>query len=416
MRILLKNASQIVTVDTKGSNLKRGKDMNEISPLSGHSIIIENDKIADIIPSSSESAHVFDNEIDLSGKVVLPGLVECHTHTAYAGSRANEFRMKLRGVSYEEIAEMGGGINSTVSAVRNSTKQDLKNLTHKRVKNFIRQGITSLEIKSGYGLNFENEIKLLEVINEVAQESDIDIYATYLGAHTIPPEYKSDRRGYINSITREMIPYIAKEKLATFCDAFCETTAFTPEEVREIFNAASIIGLKLKLHSEQFNNIGGLDLGIEMGVLSIDHLEVIKNDDIPRLASHDIVAVLLPGVSFFLNYGFAPARGIIDANGIVALSTDFNPGSSHISSFNLIMSLAALKMKMSVEEVISAVTINSAKALGINNLTGSIEPGKKADFSVFDTDDYSDIIYSVGSNLNVMTIKNGKIIYQKSGE
>ena len=416
MRTIFKNAAQIVTVSTKGKNLKRGADMKDISVLTSHSIIAENGKIVDIIPTESMSGVKFDNEIDLKGKVILPGLVECHTHTAFAGSRASEFRMKLNGTGYEEIASKGGGINYTVSAVRNSSKESLKRITHQRVKHFVSQGITSLEIKSGYGLDFENEIKLLEVINEVNQECGIDIYATFLGAHTFPVEYKNDRRGYLNKIINEMLPYVARQNIATFCDAFCEITAFQPEEVREIFKAASGLGLKLKLHSEQFNNIGGLEVGTESGVLSIDHLEVINDEDIRKLATTEIAAVLLPGVSFFLNYGFAPARKIIDNGGIVALSTDFNPGSSHISNFHLIMSIAALKMKMTIEEVISAVTINAAKALGISDRTGSIEIGKNADFSVFNCEDYSEIVYSIGSNLYEMTIKEGKIIYSSSGD
>ena len=209
-----------------------------------------------------------------------------------------------------------------------------------------------------------------------------------------------------------MIPHIAEQKLAEFCDGFCEATAFSANEIDEIFSAAVKKGLKLKLHTEQFNAIGGLDVALKHKAVSVDHLEVIKDDDIPKLGKSDTVAVLLPGVSFFLNHSYAPARKLIEQNAIVALATDFNPGSSHISSLSLIMSLAALKMKMTIEETISAVTINSAKALCREKSIGSIEIGKKADFAVFNTSDYSDIVYSIGNNLNCMTIKDGIIIYQ----
>jgi imidazolonepropionase len=209
-----------------------------------------------------------------------------------------------------------------------------------------------------------------------------------------------------------MIPHFAEQNLAEFCDGFCESTAFSSNEIDEIFSCADKHGLKLKLHTEQFNSIGGLDVALKHEALSVDHLEVIKDEDIPKLGKTDTVAVLLPGVSFFLNHTFAPARKLIEQNAIVALATDFNPGSSHISSMSLIMSLAALKMMMTIEETISAVTINSAKALCREQSIGSIEIGKKADFAVFNTKDYSDIVYSIGSNLNCLTIKNGKVIYQ----
>ncbi len=342
----------------------------------------------------------------------MPGLVECHTHTAFAGSRADEFRQKLSGVGYEEIAKKGGGINTTVKAVRSSSFEELVNVIKPRIENFISQGITTLEIKSGYGLNFENERKLLQVINFLNENYPIDIIPTFLGAHTFPPEYKNDHLAYVDKIINKMIPYFAEQKLAEFCDGFCEATAFSANEIDEIFSAANRHGLKLKLHTDQFNSIGGLNVALKHNAVSVDHLEVIKDDDIPKLGSSDTVAVLLPGVSFFLNHTYAPARKLIEQNAIVALATDYNPGSSHISSLSLIMSLAALKMKMTIEETISAVTINSAKALCREKSVGSIEIGKKADFAVFDTLDYADIVYSIGRNLNCMTIKNGKVVYQ----
>ena len=411
---LLFNPASIITVNTNGKNVKRGKEISEIFPLFQHSIIIEDDKIKDIIPSPSVNKSKFSEIISLEGKTVLPGLVECHTHTAFAGSRADEFRQKLAGVSYEEIANAGGGINSTVKAVRNASFEELVKLIKPRIDHFISQGITTLEIKSGYGLDFENEIKLLQVINYFNEIYEIDIIPTFLGAHTFPPEFKNDRKGYIDLILNKMLPYVSEQKLAVFCDGFCEKTAFTAYEIDLIFSRAAECGLKLKLHTEQFNTVGGLDIALKHQAVSVDHLEVINEDDIKKFQNTETVAVLLPGVSFFLNHQYAPARKSIENNTIVALATDFNPGSSHVSSLSLIMSLAALKMKMTIEETISAVTINAAKALCLEKEIGSIEIGKKADFAVFETEEYADIVYSIGRNLNCMTIKKGNVIFPES--
>ena len=413
MTTLLKHPKQIITIDSKGKNYKRGLFMNEIGLFENHSILIEDGLIKKVIKNSSISKSKFEHEIDLSNKIILPGLVDCHTHTAFAGSRSEEFKLKLQGVDYEEIAKRGGGITNTMNAVRNSSFDELIEIVKPRIDYFISQGITTLEIKSGYGLSFYDEIKLLQVIRELNKIYEIDIIPTFLGAHTFPPEYKNDNQKYIDLITEELLPYISKNKLAKFCDVFCESTAFSAEQTKEIFDIAIKNGLKLKLHTEQFNSIGGLEEALKLNATSADHLEVLKDDQINLFQQSDTTAVLLPGVSFFLNYDYAPARKLIDANAIVALASDFNPGSSHISNFQLIMSLAALKMGMTIEEILTAVTLNAANALDMSDSVGSIEVGKCADFSVFEANDYSDLIYNVGKNLNVMTIKNGNIIYEK---
>lgn len=410
---LLTNAEQIVTCNTNGKNFKKGVEQSELDVLYSHSIVIEDDKIKDLIPNHSIKNISEFEVIDLKNKIILPGLVECHTHTAFVGSRANEFKMKLDGIHYEEIAAKGGGILKTVNALRQSSLTEIVELMRPRIEEFISQGVTTLEIKSGYGLDFENEIKLLHAIKVINEIYPIDIVPTFLGAHTYPKEYKDNHNAYIDLINEKMIPHISKNNLAEFCDAFCESTAFSADEVDKIFSVALSHGLKIKLHTEQFNNIGGLDVALKHNAISVDHLEVLKDSDIDKLTKTDVVCDLLPGVSFFLNYQYAPARKLIDSGAIVALSTDYNPGSSHILNLHLIMQLAALEMKMKVEEIINAVTINAAKSLNRNDIVGSIEIGKKADFSVYNTKEYSDIIYSIGRNLNCMTIKDGEVIYKK---
>lgn len=411
MKKLIKYPSLIITVDTKGKNVKRGKEQNEIKSIAEHSILVEDGLIKDIIPNQSINKITADETINVKDKVVLPGFVECHTHAAFAGSRANDFLMRLRGASYEQISEKGGGIISTVDAVRKSSYEELINMLQPKIDYFISQGITTLEIKSGYGLSYYDEIKLLQVINHFKKLYKIDIIPTFLGAHTYPSEYKNDHKGFLKLITDELLPYVIKNNLAEYVDVFCEKFAFNTEETELIFSKSKKLKYKIRLHTDQFNSIGGIDIALKYKALSVDHLEVVNDEDIYKLSKSDTVAVLLPGVSFFLNSNYAPARKLIDNNVIVALSTDFNPGSSNIPNLHLIMSIAALNMKMTAEEIISAVTINSAKALDMQNKIGSIEINKQADFAVFNVKDYSEIIYNIGINLNVMTIKKGEIIY-----
>ena len=414
MLTLFRNSKQIVTVDTGGRNFKRGSEMKNVSVLEDYSLIVEDGIIKDIVPNCNAQKGSYDKIIDAKDMVITPGLIDCHTHTVFAGSRANEFKMKLEGKTYEEISNAGGGIANTANAIRETTIHELETLALKRINHFKEQGITTLEIKSGYGLDFENEVKILSVVKEIQAKTKVELIPTFLGAHTFPKEYKENREGYIQQIIKEMIPYIAKERLAVFCDAFCEKTAFSPEEVDKIFETAREYGFLIKIHTDQFNSIGGVEVGLRHQAVSIDHLEVIEDDDIGKLADSESVSVLLPGVSFYLNYDFAPARKLIELGSIVAISSDYNPGSSHISNLHFIMSLAAMRMKMTFEEILAAVTINAAKALGISNRVGSIEIGKAADLAIFQTTNYADIFYSIGTNLLYQTVKNGEIIYQKT--
>lgn len=410
---IFSNPSAIITVDTNGNNSKRGKVLDQINLISNHSVVVEDSIIKDFISNQSLLKYSSHKNISVKDKIVLPGLVESHTHAVFCGSRSDEFRQRLSGKSYEEIAANGGGIINTVKAVRKASFEEIVNTVKPRIEYFISQGITTMEIKSGYGLDFDNEIKLLRVIKKLNEIYPIDIIPTFLGAHTYPNEFKTDHDSYLNLIINKMLPYIARNNLAEFCDAFCEDTAFSVNEIDLIFGKAIELGIKVKLHTDQFNSMQGISTAIKYKAVSVDHLEVINDMDLKRIESSEIVCTLLPGVSFFLNRPYAPASKLIEGNAIVALSTDYNPGSSNIANLSLIMSIAALKMNMSVEQVISAVTINAAKALNRNRLTGSLEIGKKADFAIFSVNDYADIVYNIGMNLNCMTVKNGEIIYSK---
>lgn len=414
MKILYDSPSQIVTVNSGGKKYKRGKELSKVHILENHSIFVEDGKIKDLIPTSSAHKIKYDKKVDLSGCVVLPGLVECHTHSAFYGSRANEFLMRLKGATYEEIASSGGGIISTMKSVRNASFEELVKFLEPKIKAFISQGVTTLEIKSGYGLSFYDEIKLLQVINYFKKSSPINIIPTFLGAHTYPPEYKNEKKKYLELLTEELFPYISQNNLANFVDAFLEKGAFSKEDVDLIFERAKKYKFSLRLHTDQFSSIGGISLAIKHNCLSVDHLEVINEDDIKLISKSKTAAVLLPGVSFFLEHKYAPARELIDNNAIVALSTDYNPGSSHLNNLQLIMQLAALKLKMSAEEIISSVTINSAYALGISEQIGTIELEKDADLAIFELNEYPEIIYNIGINHLKYTVKSGNIIYKKT--
>ncbi len=407
--LLIENAKQVVTCHTHGRKFKSGKYQSEIGVLDNASILVEKGIISWVgkkIPSTILKKDL--RKIDAKNKIVLPGFIDCHTHTVFAGDRANEFSMRIRGMSYEEIAAAGGGIISTVKATRKASKEELVRLAMKRLKVSQNFGVTSIEIKSGYGLDVKNEIRMLEVISELKKKSPLDIYSTFLGAHAFPKDVS--RKEYIDSILYEMIPLIAKRELAIFIDAFCEKNYFTPKESQTIFEQGRKFGLVPKLHTNQFNSIGGIETAIKTKCISVDHLEVMTEKEIKHLAGTNIIAVLLPAVSYFLGIPYAPARKLIANKIPVALATDFNPGSSMTQNIQLVMSLAVRMLKMNIEETINTVTINAAASLGVSDKVGNIEEGKQADLLIFDLPDYKHLLYNFGVNHLETMIKNGRVL------
>jgi len=411
MDLLIENASQIVTCHSRGRKFKAGKHQSEIGLLKNASVYIESGRIKWLgkkLPPSIKRKNV--KKIDGTGKTVLPGLIDSHTHLVFAGSRADEYSMRIKGSTYEEIAKAGGGIISTVKAVRKASKDELKKLARKRIQSSIGFGVTTIEAKSGYGLNTASEIKMLEVINELNREMPIDVYSTFLGAHAFPKD--KTREEYLDELLFEMIPLIAQKELAIFIDAFCEKNYFSVSETKKIFLQGIRFGLVPKLHSNQFYSIGGIQAAISCGAVSVDHLEVMKPSDINALVNSGTIANVLPTVSYFLDIPYAPARKMIEKNIPVGLATDFNPGSAMSENIQLVMSMAVQMLKMNIEETINAVTINAAAALGVSHNIGSIETGKQGDLAVFDTPNYKDILYHFGINQLYCTIKKGKIIYK----
>lgn len=410
MQTLITNIGQLVTVNTNGKNIKTGKDMNDLGIIEDAAVYIEDDTIKWFGKNSDFNIELQEdaNTLDATKYVVMPGLVDCHTHLLYLNGRENEFAMRAKGKTYQEIAEAGGGILSTVKDTRLSDKRQLKKSTDKRLDEIMSMGTTTVEIKSGYGLNSKNEIKMLEAINELNDENPIDIIPTFLGAHALPKE--TERGDYIKEICEYMIPYVAEKKLSTFCDVFCEKGYFNIDETREILLAAKVNGLIPKVHAEELTYTGGTELACELGAISVDHLENISKSGIDALSKCDTVAALLPGVSFYLNHKFAPAREIIDSGARVAISSDYNPGSCVSGNMQLMMTIAVTQMQMSIEEAISASTINGAAAIGVHNQRGSIEIGKKADLVIYKTNDYKKIAYHFGTNHVYMVIKNGNIL------
>jgi imidazolonepropionase len=349
--------------------------------------------------------------IDGKNKTVLPGFVDSHTHFIFSGSRAEEYEMRISGSTYEEIAKAGGGISSTVSSVRKTSREKLLKISEKRLVNFLEYGTTTIEGKSGYGLDTRNEIKMLEVLNELKRKNKygLDILPTFLGAHSIPSGMS--KKEYIDLVCYEMIPLVANRRLAVFIDIFCEKGYFTAKESLKILSTGAKFGLIPKIHTDQFNSIKGVETALYVNAISIDHLEVIKDADVKKLSKTKIIATLLPGVSYFLDIYYQPARKLIENNVPVALATDFNPGSCMTENMQTIMSLASLKLKMSAEEILSAVTINAAYSLFLQNKLGSIETGKQADLLIFDFNSYKDLLYHFGINQLQTVIKKGKIVY-----
>ncbi|MEO8665017.1 MAG: imidazolonepropionase [Ignavibacteria bacterium] len=427
MDILIKDIKQLVTCKNRSRFPKSGKKQSDIGLIENANIFIEKDKFSFIGNNSELKKFLSTNKstkyeiIDARNKIILPGFIDSHTHFVFAGSRENEYEMRLAGKTYQEIAKNGGGIISTVNSVRETSKQKLKELAEERLRKFISYGTTTIEGKSGYGLDLGNEIKCLEVMRELNNENkfQMDILPTFLGAHSIPPG--KSKKDYIHEICNNLIPIVSKEKLAVFIDVFVEKNYFEPEDADKILTLGKRFGLIPKLHTDQFTSIGGIGVAVKHHAASVDHLEVLTSKDIIKIVKHNnnrsnrkIIATVLPGVSYFLNIDYAPARELIRNNIPVAVATDFNPGSCMTENLQIIMSLASLKLKMNAEEIINAVTINAAFALNMESRTGSIENGKQADLLLFEMPSYKYLIYNFGVNNLETVIKKGNIIYKNS--
>ena len=412
MNLALINIKELVTVAAHGHRLKRGKEMLDLHILNRAAVLIEGDTIKwtghmeELSMGSMKDTEV----LDCQERIVMPGFVDSHTHLLYAGSREHEFALRSAGATYQEIALSGGGILSTVRSVRETTKKDLKKNARRWLGRMMRQGTTTVEIKSGYGLDVDNELKMLEAINELREEEVITVVPTFLGAHAVPPEFSTDKGAYVKLILDRMMPMIGKRKLAAFCDVFCEDGYFSADESREILVKAKGLGMEPKIHADELSASGGSEIAAELQAVSADHLENISGKGIEHLSRTGVIATLLPGVSFMLHHRHAPARRLIDAGVPVAIATDFNPGSCMSYSMPLMMTIACAQMAMSPEEAITASTLNAAAALNLSGEVGSIEVGKKADLLILSIPNYQFLPYHFGENHVVKVIKNGVVL------
>lgn len=412
MDLVLRHVRQLVTVERTGAPLKQGSSMRDIGVIEDASVVVEKGRISWVGPTAQEprSLPPTVDVLDGSSSVVLPGFVDAHTHLVFAGSREKEFSMRSEGMSYQEIAQRGGGILNTVTPTRQATKRDLKKRASRYLDAMMKAGTTTVEIKSGYGLTPDDEVKLLEVINELGQEHFMNVVPTFLGAHAVPPEFKEQPEDYVALVIDTMLPYVGRRRLAEFCDVFCEKGYFSAEQSRRILLRGLELGLKPKIHADELSPSGGSSLAGELRAVSADHLEHIDDEGIAALRDQKVVGVLLPGVSFFLNHPYAPARRLIDAGVPIALATDFNPGSCMSFSMPLMMTIACTQMQMTPEEAVTACTLNAAAALGRSASLGSIEVGKQADLIVYDVPHYSFLAYHFGSNHVARVIKDGTIL------
>jgi imidazolonepropionase len=364
-------------------------------------------------PSDEVEVGSAERSINAIGKTVLPGFIDCHTHLVFAGAREKEFAARIAGASYAEIAASGGGINTTVKATRSADRIELLDDALLRLDSCLGFGSTTVEIKSGYGLDAVNEIKMLEVIDELKRLHVVEISPTFLGAHTIPFDYRDRRGGYLALLTEELIPEVARRSLAVSCDVFVERGAFTLEEGRAILSAARSHGLRTRVHADQITGGGGAELAAEFEALSADHLDHASDEGLELMREAGVVAVLLPGVSLFLGETMPDARRIIEAGLPVAVATDMNPGSCMSENIQLMGSLAAMQMRMTMEETITALTLNAAAALGLSDRVGSIEEGKQADLLIFDVPSFERILYHFGVNHLTTVVKNGHVALEK---
>ncbi|WP_218012849.1 imidazolonepropionase [Virgibacillus ndiopensis] len=391
----------------------KGKEMNDLPVMEGAAVAIKDGKI-DWIGSTDEASNAFaERTIDAKGKLVTPGLVEPHTHLVFGGSRETEMALKQQGVPYLEILKQGGGILSTVNATKQASCEKLLQKALFHLDRMAMYGITTVEAKSGYGLDKETELKQLNVVKEANVKHPLDIVSTFLGAHAIPPEYREDPEAFLELMS-DLFAEIKENNLADFVDIFTETGVFSVEQSRRYLQKAKEYGFGVKIHADEIDPLGGTELAVEMGAISGDHLAVISVEGIKQLAASNTIGVILPGTSFYLGKdSYAPAREIIDQGAAVAISTDFNPGSSVTENLQLIMSIAALKLKLSPAEIWHAVTVNAAHAIGRGNDAGTIATGRKADVVIWDAPNYMYIPYHYGVNHVNTVIKNGGVLHER---
>jgi len=411
--ILLTNIGQLVT--PQGTEPRRGRAMGELRIVRNAAVLMAGGKIVAAGQRRNVEKHPAARgakRLDAGGRVALPGFVDSHTHLAFAGSRAADYEQRIAGATYEQIARGGGGILSTVRALRAASDEELYALAERRWRAMLAHGTTTLEAKSGYGLALKHELRTLRVYKRLRDEAGAEVISTFLGAHVVPPEYAKRRDACAELLIHKMIPQAAREGLAEFCDAFCDRGAFTLAETRRILTAARVCGMGLRIHAEQLTRTGSAALGVKLHAASVDHLECINAPDIRALAKSGVTCTLLPGCNFHLGlHHFAPARKLIDAGAIVALATDFNPGSSPTLNMQMVLSIACTQMRMTPAEAVTAATLHGAVALGRADRVGSIEPGKQADIALYDVNDYREIPLYFGVNHCAATIKRGTVAY-----
>lgn len=410
--LAITRCGELLTLSGASKNPKRGDALSDLSVIKKGVVGISKGKVVWVGHQNTyQRAYTAKKEIDAGGAVVMPGFVDPHTHAVFSGSRESEWLQKLSGQPYLEILKNGGGILNTVKQTRATSPQKLFENTQKVLNQMAMHGTTTVEIKSGYGLNHKQEIKILNVIQRLKKENPLDIVPTYLGAHIVPEEAHTDRAAYITAIIENLKKIKTK---ATFCDVFCEEGAFTLSETKQILESAKTLGFQLKLHTGQFSDLGGTALAVVLQATSVDHLDIISKRDILELAASTTIGILLPAVSHFLAAKrHAPARTLIDQGVALALATDFNPGSAPCLSIQEIIHLAVLHLRMTPAEAIAATTINAAHAIGLSKKVGSIEVGKQADILILDIDHYKQLPYFFGVNHVRTVIKKGKVLFGK---
>jgi imidazolonepropionase len=410
MSLLVRGAHQVVT--PTGNGARRGPDLANLAVHPEAVVRCEDGRIV-FVGEETEHQRQFgeaDEILEAGGGCVLPGFVDPHTHPVWAGSREDEFDRRLRGETYMDIARAGGGINSTVRATRAATSEELLAATLDRLDRFLSHGTTTIEAKSGYGLDLETEVKMLEVIRNADRRHPIDLHPTCLAAHEIPPEHREDPEVWVQLLIDEIHPEIARSGLAEAVDVFCEEGVFDLEQTRRLLADAEDLGWRIHLHADELTPLGGASLAVEFGALSADHLMCVTPEGVSALAQSETIAVLLPGTSFFLRSPWAPARALVDAGCAVALATDCNPGSSPTESMPMILALATLGMGLGVAEAITASTLNAAAAIGRAHEIGSIEEGKRADLIILDAPTYHHLVYHYGYNPVRYVVKSGRVV------